>query len=165
MRQRPPEKRSNIKDNWEVEGMSPMHPTASEPALDLSIMYPRKSWLLPNLIWISFCSMQTRILANAKLTGFGLPFPFPTAIGLEGPFLIRRDFARAHIPILSLFPFSPSSITLIILCTGLVMLPLSLQDSLTRQCLESKSWLPQLYLQNPPQPDPNSSCVSFLTEV
>lgn len=75
--------------------------------------------------------MQTRILANEKLTGFGSPFPLYIAIGLEGPFLSLAEILPQLI--------SPSSVSFPSVRLrytdhsqhGLSHILLSLEDSLT----------------------------------
>lgn len=64
-----------------------------------------------------------------------------------------RDEATAHLPVLSLLVFRPSSSTLIILEHGLSHVTPHLEDSLAPPGLESKSPLSQLHLQSPPQAD------------
>ena len=64
-----------------MAGTSPKGPVISGSALDISVMRLGKFWFLSNLIQMPLCSMQTRILANAELTRFGLTMPPGNAQG------------------------------------------------------------------------------------
>lgn len=72
--------------------------------------------------------------------------------GWGGPSLTPAQTCHSSAPALSLFPFSPSSTTLMVLKYGLSHLSyriLSLESSVTPSCLEGKAPLPQLHLQSP----------------
>lgn len=78
----------------------------------------RKIWFLSNLIQMPFCSMQTRILATAHQIWFDHAPCHCSGCG-EGLLEASRANTTAHLLVLSLLLFSPSSTTLTILEQGL----------------------------------------------
>lgn len=102
--------------------------------------------------------MQTRILANAELTRFGLTMPPCHCSGCsEGLLEASRANTTAHLLVLSLLLFSPSATTLTILEHGLSPVTPRLEGSFPARapplCREQVA-TSQLYLQSPLQSDP-----------